>query len=491
MGFLDTLEKNTNKGIRTENNAITNQSSLDPVLDFFSLAGAMRGRHEEAIDLFNKAYASDRNMALKALFYLRDLRGGAGERDLFREIFKELHRRDPDVAENLVRFVPEYGRWDDFLVTKNTINLIKEQLEADEAAMKAGKPVSLLAKWLPSENASSRQTRQKAREYAKLLGLVSASGELTPYRKKLSALRGHIKLLEQQMSRKEWEKIDFEKIPSQAHKKHIKAFQRHAEDRYQKYLDSVKKGEKKINTQTLFTYQVYDMVKNDWENNQAEAADVMWSNLPDYTNGANALVIADVSGSMEGLYWGGAKRTIEPMSVSVSLALYFAERNRGPFNGYFMTFSDRPQLQKVVGSNLREKMDSIESADWGGSTNIQAAFDAILKAALDNAANADEVPKVLYIISDMEFNEATDDNELTNFEAAKKKFNDSGFELPHLVFWNVDARQKQAPATKYDNNVTLISGLNQSVFQYAVAGKSPLESMYEILNSERYQQITV
>jgi len=484
MGFLETLESNTNKHKLTENNALTNASSLDPVLDFFSLAGAMRGRDQEALDLFKKAWASDRDMALKALFYLRDTRGGQGERQLFRTIFKWLHDREPGVVEKLDPLVPEYGRWDDFLVTPNTISVIADQLKKDKDNMVARKPVSLLAKWLPSENASSQATRKRARKIMKLLGYTPRQ-----YRLVVSELRKYIRLLEQQMSQKQWDNIDFEKIPSQAHKKHIKAFKRHAEARYEKYLESVNRGEKKINTATLYTYQVYDLVKNDWDDVQDQAANAMWNNLPDYTSGANALVVADVSGSMEGTYWGGNKRTIEPISVSVSLALYFAERNKGPFNGYFMTFSENPQLHRVNGQTLREKLESIEDADWGMNTDIQKAFDAILKAAVDSGAKAEEVPKVVYIISDMEFDEGTSGNRETNFEEAKRKFQEVGYELPHLVFWNVDARQTQAPATKYDNNVTLISGLSQSTFQYAVAGKTPLESMNDILNSERYSPI--
>ena len=468
MSFLDALKQTTNQ-TRTENNAVTNKSSLNPVLDFFAQAGAMRGRVDDAVKLFRRAYAEDPLLALKSLFYLRDVRGGQGERDLFRACIKKVPN---DVIQQNIMHFATFGRWDDVLSLpiKDVVPAILNQLNLDEAAMKAKKSVSLLAKWLPSENTSSEATTKLARSLAKELGLSAAK-----YRKKIVALRKYIRLLEQQMSSSQWGKIDYEKVPSQAFRKHVKAFTRHDEERYQAFLDAAEKGEKKIKTQTLFTYEVFDNVQKD-----EKAANAMWKNLPDYTNGNNALVIADVSGSMSG----------RPISISVSLALYFAEHNKGPFKDYFMTFSAQPELHKVVGKTLSDKLEMIENANWDMNTDVEAAFDAILKAAKKNKATADEMPKILYIISDMEFDEATQ-GEKTNFENAKEKFAAAGFELPHVVFWNVDSRQNNLPALADDGNVTLISGSSQSTFRYAVEGKTPLESMNDILNSERYSIITV
>ena len=444
----------------------------------------MRGREKEAVILFNKAFAADPKNAVRCLFYLRDVRGGQGERSVFAAILDEL---SDEMVGKIAKYIPEYGRWDEVPINEKTQGFMLEQFLADEAAMAKGESVSLLAKWLPSENTSSKTSFKNAQKLADFWGMKPQN-----YRKRVTALRKYIQLLEQKMSAKDWENIDFSKLPSQAHKKHIKAFMRHQEERYREYLEKLKSGDKsvKINSGTLYTYQIYDMVKGwDVDKTKIDAANEFWKALPDYTRGAPALVVADVSGSMEGLHWGGVKREIEPMSISVSLALYFAERNKGPFQNYFMTFSDDSRLQKVNGSTLKEKMDSIESADWGGSTNLQSAFDSILKAAIAANAKADEVPRILYIISDMEFNVATRGNDKTNFEVAEQKFKENGYELPHLVFWNVDARQKQAPATKYDNRVTLISGSSQSTFRYAIEGKTPVEAMLDILNSDRYSSI--
>lgn len=472
MGFLDSLEGNTNKTARTANGALSNKSSLDYVLDFFADAGAMRGRNEAAYKLFQKAYAQDRNLALKTLFYLRDVRGGQGERSLFKYIYKRLPE---EIHSQLDRYVPEYGRWDDIELDESTIYLIEHQLRDDEEAMRDGRSVSLLAKWLPSINTSSAETRNRAKRIAKLLNLSERK-----YRQKLSTLRKYISLLEHKMTNREWDNIDYSKIPSQAHKKHVKAFFRHDENRYKGFLDRVVKGEEKINSGTLYTYQIYDMVRK----GEKQSANALWKGLPDWTNGDNALVVADVSGSMT---MGGSDVT--PMSVSVSLALYFAEHNKGTFKDYFMTFSEDSSLQKVVGKTLTERMSCIETARWGFSTNLQSAFTAILKAAIDSNASQDEIPKTLYIISDMQFN-CVHSAGKTNFEHARDKFREHGYELPHVVFWNVNAYGDK-PATKFDKNVTLISGFSQSTFQYVVAGKSPLDSMLDVLNSERYKQIVV
>jgi len=473
MSFIQELETTTNKSAQTENGAISNNSTLDPVLDFFSKAGAMRNDIKGAVKLFEKAFAADKTNAMRCLFYLRDVRGGQGERAVFRACLDSL---DQYTVDKVVQFIPEYGRWDEVPFTKEGLSLIRDALNEDLRALEKDEPVSLLAKWLPSENTSSPETRKKARQLMDALGMKPRQ-----YRKALTELRTHIKLLEQSMSAKEWAAIQYDKIPSQAHRKHIKAFQRNDGTRYQSYLDSVEKGEKKINTSTLFTYEVFELMENDYANEKQATANAMWANLPDFTNGDNALVVADVSGSMSG----------RPMAISVSLALYFAERNKGLFKDYFLTFSENSKLQHVRGDTLYDKMASIERADWDMSTNIQSAFDAILTAAKRSNASPDEMPKILYIISDMQFNVATGRNDQTNFEVAQQKFNEAGYELPHVVFWNCNAYGNDSPATKYDNHVTLISGSSQSTFQYVLAGKTPMESMLDILSSDRYNKIVV
>lgn len=475
MEFLEELEKSTNTTY-TENQALSNQSTLNPVLDFFALTGAMRNNYKDALDLFDKAYTTDRQSTVRALFYLRDIRGGQGERDLFRVILGRLFQLDAQTGNTVLKWIPEYGRWDDLPICDTTIQLIAQQLKLDEQDMSDEQSVSLMAKWLPSENASSEKTKKAARYIANALNM-----EPKEYRQRLVALRKYITLLEQDMSSNNWN-INYSKVPSQALRKHTKAFNRHDAEGFAKYLEAVKSGEVKINTSTLYTYEVYGLCRKD-----PVTADVIWQNLPDYCDGRNALVMADVSGSMT---WTGNKP--EPIEVSVSLAVYFADRNTGPFKGCFLTFSQTPKLERVPDGTLAEKMAYLEASDgWGMNTNLQAAFDAILTAAVKSNATQDEIPAAIYIISDMQFDQATSRNDETNFQTAERKFKEAGYELPTVVFWNVAARGKEVPATKYDGKVTLISGNSQSTFRYAVEGKSPEESMNDILNSERYAQIVV
>jgi len=500
MSFINELQTSTNKTARTENGAVSNTSTLDPVLDFFSKAGAMRGREVEAFSLFQKAFDAHPQNAIRVLFYLRDIRGGQGERSVFSYILDQL---DEDFVAKIAHYIPEYGRWDEVPLNDATAEIISHQLSEDFKHMEEGLSISLLAKWMPSENAGKASFKD-ARKLAKLLGWVGNpieiktvgvdenGGEvetikripnLAPYRRNVVKLRKYYEnFLEHLMSEKRWGEIDYSKLPSQAHKKHVKAFFRNDETRYKAYLDSVTKGEAKINAGTLFAYQLYDMVAGyRATDDEKKAANPLWANLPDYTRGQNALVLADVSGSMAGF----------PMSVSVSLALYFAERNEGQFKDYFMTFTSQSRLQKISGDTLEAKMRSIETANWDMGTNLQSAFDAILKAARDGNATPDEMPSTLYIISDMQFDEATARNDKTNFEVIAEKFKTAGYELPHVVFWNCSAYGKDSPATVYDERVTLISGSNQSAFQYAVEGKTPMQSMLDILNSDRYAGIVI
>jgi hypothetical protein len=475
--FLDALQKNTSKNARTENGAVTHSATGSDVLNFYALAGAMRDNVKQAKQLFRKALNEDRQLAIRALFYLRDIRGGQGERDLFRELYREL---DADTAGKVAAFIPEYGRWDDLFSVPNVpviVEIVSRQLRVDNTNLEDGKSVSLMAKWLPSENASSKVSRAQARELAAALGLSNKE-----YRQQVVALRKHIGLLEQAMSEGNWDGIDYSKLPSQASRKHSKAFNRHDNDRFSAFLDAVIKGEAKMNAGTTYTYEVVDMIRK----GHTKAADATWSALPDYTNGANALVVADVSGSMGSVSYGGG-----PIDVSVSLALYFAERNKGPFNGYFMTFSERPELVKVSGATLSDKMRNIGTANWGMNTNIQAVFDVILKAAKAAGADATDVPKIVYIVSDMEFDRSTRNSDKTAFENAKKQFEKAGYVLPHIVFWNVNARNTNVPVTKNEGNVTLVSGLSQSTFAQVVQGKTPYESMIDVLNGPRYAQILV
>jgi hypothetical protein len=462
--YLDQLGATMNKTI-TQNGAVTNLSSQNPLVDFFALAGATRENPHLGVDLFLKAFAFDRLNAVRVLFYLRDIRGGQGERQLFRNCLGYLAEHEKEVADKIVKHVPEYGRFDDLfgLQIETFLPIIKEQLEADIIS----DTPSLLGKWLPSENTSSKKTQILAKGMMKALGMSPRT-----YRKTLSSLRKKIALLEHKMSKREWSAIEYGKLPSQASLKFRKAFKRNDGERYESYLQSVTEGKENINTATLYPYQVYEAVGT-------PGAEQLWANLPDYTVGKNALVVADVSGSMSG----------RPMSVSVSLALYFAERNTSIFKGHFITFSSNPTLQKIQGTTLQDKMNSIERAHWEQNTDVYKVFKMLVDTAVLNNAPASEMPDTIYIISDMEFDSCG--GAQTNFEAIDALYAGTDYKRPSLVFWNVNAMQKQVPVMADDKNVTLVSGYSPSAFKLAVENLSPVEFVMQVVNSERYAKIEV
>lgn len=452
---------------RTENNAVTYNKSGSNLLDFYGQAGSMRGNPTQALKLFKLAFAEDRLLAIRTLFYLRDIRGGQGERDLFRICLEWLGTDYPEVFEKIIEFVSEYGRWDDlFFDNDKCFDLIKSTLKSDSIS----ETPSLLAKWMPTINASSLITRAKARFFAEKLELPEKK-----YRKLIRDIRKKIATVEEKMSAQKWDKINYSQVPSQASRIYKDAFLKHDESRYSEFIEKAEKGEVKINAGTLYPYQIYDSVNSSY----SKTLEALWNQLPDYTQGKNALVVADTSGSMTG----------RPMSVSVSLALYFAERNQGQFKDYFISFSERPKLHKVVGKTLRERMGSIELGDVA-NTDIQAVFNLILDTAMKNNTPESEMPSTIYIISDMEFDSCCDNH--TNFEVIKAKYEQAGYKLPNIVFWQVDSRSGENLPVRYDeNNTAIVSGFSPVIFKIATEGKTPEEVMLDTINSERYAQIKI
>jgi hypothetical protein len=471
----------------TENGALTNKSTLNDVLDFFGAGGALRQRTEQDIvNLFSRAFAQDRLTALKILFYFRDVREGQGERRTFRTIFKWLATFHPDIARKNLENVAFYGRFDDLYALVGTplqaeaFAVFARQLKADLKAVKTDGNVSLLAKWLKSENTSSAESRRLGTMTRKAL-------ELSPkrYRKILAALRKHIEVLETKMCAGDWKSIDFEHVPSKASLNYRKAFGRHEQERYATYLKSVEKGEAKMNAGAVYPYEIFRSIWGSPTPLDIQQADAQWKSMPNFLEGNEhyGLVIADTSQSMN-------SNNMLPIQVSVSLAIYFAERNVGPFKDMWMSFSDTPSFQKLRGGNLYEKYQNMGRDHWGFSTNLQAAFDLILSTALANKVPQKDMPSALYIISDMEFN-ATGGQ--TNYDAIRQKYAASGYKLPRLVWWNVNARNDQHPIRSDAEGTALVSGASPSILKSLLAAKSfsPMDIVYETVNKPRYERVTL
>jgi len=501
MGFIDNLEKLDNFKV-TENGATALKSTTSHVLDLFALGGAMRDRSEvEIIQLFSKAYAENKLQALRVAFHLRDILEGQGERRFGKIILTYLSKIDPETMAKNIHLIPEFGRYDDLYalvgtsLEKDMFKFVGKQLKKDLTS----KSPSLLAKWLKSENASSYETKRLAKKTRLAL-------EMSPkrYRTTLSKLRAKINIIETKMTKGEWNLIDYATMPSQAGLKYRNAFYRHDEERYVDFVGAIVNAPKEeltrsvktFKAKTLYPYQIIDKALNAYDFNQrtVNELEAYWRSLPDYLNGkeVNAIVIADVSGSMT---WGSA--SVKPMSVCISLAMYFAERNSGEFKDYFMTFSERPELQHLVGNNVVERAQNLKDAHWDGNTNLEAALQLVLDTSVENNLTQSELPSKLIIVSDMEFDNCVIGNnykrKMTFLKKMRLQFAQYGYLMPSIVFWNVAARNNTIHAAKDDKDVQLVSGMSANTFVNLIksVATTPYDLMLEVINSERYSVITI
>ena len=471
----------------TENGAVTPASTLSDNLDLFATIGALRQATDAEIALrFSRAYAEDPRLAMKNLFYARDVRGGLGERRVFRVILQWLAENAPAALKANAPLIGEYGRWDDLLSLLGTpaedvaLEVIRARFKADMRALAEDGEVSLLAKWLPSPNASSAATVAQAKTVARALGLREVE-----YRKALTALRARIRILENHLRRRDYT-FDYAKQPSRAMLKYRKAFNRNDGPRYHAFLEDVAEGKTQLHTGTLAPYDIIAPVLDRMPDAaERRALDVTWKAQPDYTNGENALVVVDGSGSM---YWANQKPL--PAAVALSLGIYFAERNTGAFRNHFITFSHQPRLVELKGADIAEKVRYAMTFNEVANTNLQAVFDLILRVAVALRLPQKELPAKLYIISDMEFDMAVRGADMTNFEAAKQAFATHGYRLPEVVFWNVNSRTRQQPVTMNEQGVALVSGASARTFEMLTGGiLSPMAFMLSVLESERYAAV--
>ncbi len=477
--------KNESNLTHTENGAVTYESTMNNCLDLFAAIGALRRESEnDIIDRFVRAYAENPDTAMKILFFGRDVRGGLGERRVFRIIVNWLADHEPESLRKNIALIPEYGRFDDLLALLGTkcesdaINEICTQLKKD---MSSEDNISLLAKWLPSVNASNENTVRAGKHIARALNMTDAE-----YRKLLSKLRRKIQIIENNLREKDYT-FDYSKQPSKAMFKYRNAFIRNDNERYQSFLSQVQSGETSMHTAALMPYDVIMPCFNKDKLKRAErvAMDTTWNALEDFGGSENALAVIDGSGSM---YWGSVPK---PAAVALSLGIYFAERNKGAFHNHFITFSENPRLIEIKGHDIAEKVRYCASFNEVANTSLQKVFELILGAAVKNNVPAEELPKKIYIISDMEFDSCADNADITNFEYAKKLFNEHGYELPDVVFWNVASRNRQQPVTMNEQGVALVSGCTPRVFSMVAGGlASPYAAMMEIITSERYAKIS-
>lgn len=479
LQLLKTLSNRT----CTENGAVTLRTTGDECLNLFATIGALHNASEDEIAArFLRAYAENPDLAMKLLFYARDIRGGLGERRVFKVILAWLASNEPASLRRNLAYVAEYGRWDDLLALLDTptrgdaVALLKNQFFLDMAALEKGESVSLLGKWLPSVNAHNAQAVANAKLLARAFGMTEAQ-----YRKALSALRRAIRIIENNLREMDYT-FDYAKQPSRAMFKYRRAFLRNDEARYRAFMQKVAQGEATLHTGALMPY---DIVQAAYRADQSDRASLnaTWNALEDFTGDENALVVADGSGSM---YAG------QPMAAAVaqSLAIYFAQHNRGAFRNHFITFSTNPQLVELKGVDIVEVVRYCRTFNEVADTNIQRVFELILQAAVENRLPQKELPTTLYIVSDMEFNRCTRDASMTNFDYAKALYRQHGYRLPRVVFWNVQSRNRQQPVSMNEQGVALVSGCTPRIFSQVMSGEmDPYRNMLNTLNAERYAVI--
>ncbi|MBO4456984.1 MAG: DUF2828 family protein [Butyrivibrio sp.] len=487
--MLEFLKKEANKTY-TENGAVTYVSTKSECLDLFATIGALRNASDEdIITRFTRAYAEDADLAMKTLFFARDIRGGLGERRVFKVILKYLAASEPESVKKNIANVAEYGRYDDLLalldtpVEKEVIAYFEKTLMADMEALEADNEnanVSLLAKWLPSVNTSNKEAVRNARKIAKVMRMTDAQ-----YRKVLSALRAQIKIIENNLRVRDYS-FDYEKQPSKALYKYRQAFIRNDRDRYHSFITKAESDPSVMHTGTLAPYDVIAPVirRAEFTGSERRAMNATWNALENYAGAENSLVVVDGSGSM---YWGA--NTL-PAAVAQSLGIYFAERNTGAFKGHFITFSTNPRLIEIKGRDIVEKVRYSMSFNECSNTDIAKTFDLILRTAVVNKLKQADMPEKLFIISDMEFDSCAGNYGVTNFEHAKAEYAKYGYKFPQVVFWNVNSRNTQQPVKMNDQGVALVSGCSPQVFSMLKDGNlEPYKFMLSVLSASRYEKI--
>lgn len=493
--LLNAMKNATNYGL-TENGGIKHNTTMSNLLDLFAMGAAMRNRTDgDCILMFKKAYEENPTYAMKCLFYIRNVRGGQGERRFFRVCMHWLANYETEVARRNMKYVAEFGRWDDLYcfvdtkLEKEMFGFMKDQFVLDLDS----KTPSLLGKWLKSENASSRETTRLGNLTRKYFNLTHKE-----YRKTLGDLRKKINIVERLMSENRWDEIEFDKIPSRAGLIYENAFARRdiIKEKYEKFA---KDENTTVNAGALYPYEIVEKAinvmnsyHNLWGSYETKLDDTdrlmvnkYWDNLTDYfaDSKLNALCMVDTSGSMSGT----------PINVAVSLGLYCAEKAGGPFANHYISFASRPQLIECKGVDFCDKVNRIVRTNLCDNTNISAAFDLLLNTALENHLPQSELPEMILVISDMEFDMATSFRMSSNrietvMEGVARQWVAHGYTMPKLVYWNVNARTNNIPMLGV-KNVSFVSGFSPSIFKSIASGKSGFDLMMETLDDPCYNCI--
>ncbi len=498
MGFMEKLHIVLDNCVKlTENGALGYETTGKALVDLnFAVASLRNQDEEEIVKRFIPAFYEDRMLAMKWLFFLRDVRGGLGERRTFRVIMKYLAKSFPEMVNALVGIMAEYGRFDDLLclfdtpVEETALLVLREQLEKDVQNMENGESVSLCAKWMPGNNTSSEESQRMAAKLRDFMGLTAKE-----YRKLLASLRKYLHVTEVFMSGNRWNEIDYGRVASRANLLYRKAFLVHDEERRKNFLKDVEEKGAVMHAGVLMPHEIVMQytVRNGWRlnvNKEDTALEALWKNLSDTVAGAeNVLCVVDGSGSM--LCPVGEGNTTA-LHVSNALGVYFAERMGGAYHNRFITFSNTPKYVDLSACRtLKEKLELAFSNNDCTNTNIEATFRLILETAVRNRLRQEELPATILIISDMEFDQAMwGRNTDTLFGIIKMKFAAHGYKVPKLVFWNVNSRTNVIPVRENRLGVGLVSGFSVNICNMVLSNElDPFACLKKALEGERYRKI--
>jgi hypothetical protein len=467
---IDTTE---NKNLTlTSNGMATNLTTLNNCVDLFFSIGSMRGKSKnKVVKLFSEAYNENPLIATKVLFWVRDVRGGAGERQVFRDVISFLATNSPQTVRKNISLIPEFGRWDDVLVLLGT-ELEDDMFSLIRTALSNGD--GLCAKWMPRKGVEANKLRKLFK--------------VTPkqYRKMLVGLTN---VVESKMCAGDWESIEYSKLPSLASSRYQKTFNRKDGERYNVYKQSLLDGTAKVNAGAVYPY---DIIKSMSMGGDEIVNNKQWESLPNWMEGSNEriLPVVDVSGSMCDTV--GCNPNLSCMDVAISLGLYISERNEGNFKDAFITFSSNPQLQYLKGS-LKERLTQLRRADWGMSTDLEAVFNLILNQAKINNVSENNMPTKILILSDMQFNQATRKDSLGAQSMIESMYEELGYKKPDIIYWNLNAIGGNFPVEFDKDGTALVSGFSPSILKSILGGKNmtPESILMDTVNDERYSLITV
>lgn len=494
MATLREQINNDNKWGKTWNGCDTLNTTSSKCLDLFARAGSMRASEvSDKEQLFSQAYNELPEIALKLLFYIRDIREGYGERDTFRVMLRKLAYINPDAVKKNLWAMLEFGYAKDLYSLIGTQSeddmweFMKAQFEIDLARMEKGESISLLAKWIATPDATSDKTRNLGKLTAKKLGY--SFKQMSEYKKKLRSLRKYLDLPEAKMCAGCWNEIEYAKCASRFLLKNRNSFIKHDNERWAEYLKSVNKGEQKMNTATL---NPCDIIYEMRQRRGGQELETMWNSLKDVCKN-NALVMCDTSSSMTMSY--NNKSKLQPIDVAFGLALYFAQRNKGDLKNMMMNFSDSPMFIELDCATIADNYNkAMHSPVNYSSTNLEAAFELLLDTCKRGNIKQDDMPDAIIIVSDMQINCVDGVNasgNMTFYSEMKKRYNEAEYEMPHVVFWNVNAENPTFHASLSDNGVSLVSGFSPNVYKQVMESldTTPFELMMNVVNSERYKEI--